>query len=467
MQLACGAGKTKTAIEIVKRFNSSIFIVDTMELMEQAAKTYREAGLEFGYIASGYKYEPGFSHYVSMTQSFARRVEDGIYHTSLVIIDEVHLGASNSYQKIVNALLGTRPVYGAIESEYKPATKLLGLTATPQRLDGKPLNTIIDSMVHGPSVRWLIENKYLADYDIFGPPEPVNLQGIKKSMGDYDVEELATRMGDAKLIGNAVNEYKKHLDGKQCIIFCVNIRHSKETAAQFILAGISTAHVDGETPKEERKKIIQDYRDGKILVLCNVQLYTKGADFPECSGIINLRPTQSLVLYIQSTSRALRPKPDGSKAVILDHAGNCLRHGLPCKEREWSLEGKKKSSKEEGMGIKECPECCAVVMQTVRECPHCGHLFTAESNKDNITIKAGELVDMKTLAKREEEQLVPLRKWSMEFWNEVRKANTIKDLQQIALRCGFKKGYGFMLHKAFHVNKQPIPTTGYVALNIN
>lgn len=461
MQLACGGGKTKTAIGIIKRFKSSIFLVDTMELMEQAAKTYAEAGLEYGYIASGFKYDPRLKHHVAMVQTFANRVEDGIYEPGLLVVDECHLACANSYQKIINTL--TKPVYDTGWKGYiEPVTKLLGLTATPQRLDGKALNIVMDTMVSGPSMKWLIENKYLAEYKVFGPPSQLDLKGIKKSMGDYAVDELADRMSGASIVGNAIAEYKKHLNGKQCIVFAVNIRHSKEIAMKFVLAGISAAHVDGETPREERKRIIQDYRDRKIMVLCNVQLYTKGADFPECNGIISLRPTQSLVLYIQSTCRALRPKADGSKAIILDHAGNYLRHGLPDDDRDWSLDGIEKGDGEKAMGIKTCPDCFAVIKQTLRECPFCNHLFASEVVK-KIIVKEAELVEVKG---NQGPVLKPLTRWSKEFWDEVRKANNVRDLQTVALRCGFKKGFGWVLYQNFKVKKQTVPIVGYVKMNM-
>ena len=139
-----------------------------------------------------------------------------------------------------------------------------------------------------------------------------------------------------------VKHYKKLSDGKQAICYCSNIKQSIKMAAEFNQAGIVAKHIDGETPKAEREAAIEYFRQGKIMVLCNVDLISEGFDVPDCNTAILLRPTQSYGLFIQQSMRCMRYK-EGKIAVIIDHVGNVGRFGTPDMEREWTLDPKKTS----------------------------------------------------------------------------------------------------------------------------
>lgn len=144
--------------------------------------------------------------------------------------------------------------------------------------------------------------------------------------------------------------------------------------------------MDGDTPKERRKRVIQDFRDGKITVLSNVELFGEGFDVPDCECVVLLRPTMSLTLHIQQSMRSMRYK-ENKTAIIIDNVGNVYRHGLPDDEREWSLQGKRRKEKFE-IRIKQCPKCLSCMPGNARACSVCGYEFavteTERAEMENI-----------------------------------------------------------------------------------
>ncbi|MBQ1617710.1 MAG: helicase, partial [Ruminococcus sp.] len=188
--------------------------------------------------------------------------------------------------------------------------------------------------------------------------------------------------------------------GKQAICYCTSVKHSQEMAKQFNDAGIDAAHLDGETPKPERERIVEAFLEGRIDILCNVDLISEGFDVPDCECAILLRPTQSLTLYIQQSMRCMRYKP-GKRAIIIDHVGNYARFGLPDQDREWTLEGKKRRGRqdnEESLNVRQCPKCfCTFASlddsgKPVRICPQCGFEFPKKERKEIEQEQDAEIV---------------------------------------------------------------------------
>jgi len=214
----------------------------------------------------------------------------------------------------------------------------IGLTATPERLDGKGLNDYFKVMVKGPDMSWLIDNGYLSKYKVYAPTKP-NLKGVKRVMGDYQKTSLNDVMMSPKIIGDTVKEYKKLASGKRAVVFAVSVKHSIAVVDEFKAQGIAALHVDGTTPAAQRDYAIESFAKGNIKILSNVGLFGEGFDLPAIEACILLRPTQSLGLYLQMVGRALRLSKGKEYATILDHTGNIVRHGLPCQKRQWSLTG--------------------------------------------------------------------------------------------------------------------------------
>lgn len=397
-----GFGKTVVSAYITREASQKgktvWFAVHRNNLLKQTSQTFWNFKIEHGQIASG----KATSHQpvkVASIGTLVRRI-DKYTPPDILILDECHLAMSKSWLKVVDWC-------------KENGTLIIGNSATPQRLDGKGLDYIFDVMVEGKPMHWLIENKRLSDYKMFSTPSLIDLDSVKKRAGDYANDQLEKIMDKSVITGDALKHWKKYADGKRTIGYCVSINHSKHTAEYFNANGVPSIHVDGSSNKEELKEAINGFADGKYKVLFNVQLMTEGFDLSAQVGkdvpieaCIMLRPTHSLALYLQMVGRALRKKDN--PAVILDHAGNVLKHGLPDQERDWDLKGKtaKQRKKEQDLRIKQCPKCYAVYQPTnTPECPNCGEV-TAQK-RQAIEQVDGDLIEVekaqiKMVQKREQ-----------------------------------------------------------------
>lgn len=418
-----GAGKTALTVNMMgtaaSRGKSSMFLVHRQELLDQTSRALWEQKLEHGMIASG----KGMSRLpvqVASVQTLVRRL-DKVQAPDLVVIDEAHRAAASTYTKIIEAF-----------KEINPSMKVVGLTASPQRTDGKGLNDLFQDLVHGPSVRWLIDNGYLADYELLAPPSQADLSKLHTRMGDYAVDEVEAAVDKPAIIGDAVDHYRNIAMGKRCAVFCVSRKHSRHVCEQYNAAGIPAEHVDGETPTAERKASVARFVKGETLVLCSVELFIEGFDCPGIEVVQMLRPTQSVVVYLQAIGRALRPAPGKAKAIILDHVNNWERHGLPDDDRDWALEGKKKdklkvSENLPSLGITQCPApCFTIFKKDTGACPKCGKGVEAGGRKE-LEVMDGELekVDTATLRKQRKQ--------------EQGQARSLRDLIQLGIRRGMNK----------------------------
>ncbi len=338
-----GSGKTVCFAYITNgaaaNGNRVIIVAHRAEIVAQISGALDGLGVRHGRIQPGHTMTDDVVQ-VAMVQTLARRL-DRATAPALLVIDECHHAVAGTWQRVTDAW---------------PTTKILGFTATPARLDGRGLGNAFDTLVLGPLVRDLIDGGFLAKYTYLAPPQQVDLSDIKTEMGDYAIHDLAEAMDKSTITGDAVAHYRDHLAGRPAIAFCVTVAHAEHVAAQFAEAGYRAASVDGAMSREERLDRIHGIGNGRYQVLTSCELISEGVDVPVVSGAILLRPTKSLGMYLQQVGRVLRPKPDGSGAVILDHVGNVHRHGLPDQERVWSLDAKKKK-KQEPNPVAQCEQC--------------------------------------------------------------------------------------------------------------
>lgn len=391
-----GSGKTVLASYIVKSSvalgNRVWFITHRRELIRQVLKAFSNVGVPCGVVSAGFMEEPHFPVQICSIQSLKRRYEH-MSKPGLIIYDECHHLAAKNWEFIFNQIT---------EAFH------IGLTATPQRLDGKGLGKYFQAMVKGPTVSWLIEAGFLSDYKLYAP-STVDMTGIRTTMGDFDRKATNERVDKPTITGSAINEYLKLCRGKRAVVFASSIEHSKHIVEQFRSAGVKAEHVDGETPTEIRDRVMNDFKDGKTSVVSNVELFGEGYDCPAIEAVIMLRPTQSLSMYLQMLGRCLRPAEGKDYAIILDHVGNCRRHGLPDAVREWSLEGnvgKKKSSQE--VHVKICPRCFAAQVPS-GVCKFCGFKFEAVVEK--LREVEGEL--------KEVERAVKIPQWTAQSYEDL------------------------------------------------
>lgn len=379
IQAPCGSGKTLLTTHMLhtaaSRGMRSLFVVHRRELIKQSTRAFALEGVRHGIISAGFFEDRRPLVQLASVQTLARRFAR-YAEPSLIVWDEAHHLAAGSWSKIF--------------SQYARAYHI-GLTATPERLDGQGLGTYFREMIHGPSIQTLIEQGFLSPYKLYAP-STVSMAGIHTRMGDYEKRELNSVVDRPSITGNAIEHYKRLCLGRRAVVFCASLQHSRHVVEQFNAVGIRAAHIDGDTPQEERDAAIEAFKKGDIQVLSNVEIFGEGFDVPAIEAAILLRPTQSLGYYLQQVGRALRPSQGKSGALILDHVGNCTRHGLPDQDREWSLEGRSaRNGKEGGAGVsvKICPHCFAAQVAGQLSCKFCGFIFEVQARE--VPEKKGEL----------------------------------------------------------------------------
>ena len=378
-----------------------------VELLDQTSRTLEEFGVHAGVIAAGRTENPAAAIQVASVQTLAKRL--GRWpHFDMLIADEAHHCCAATWATII---------------KHYPEAYLLGVTATPVRMDGRGLREFFDEMIIGPSVAELTADGHLARAVVYAPKDPVDLASVHTRMGDYDKKELGAVMGASVLVGDAVAHYQRLVPGQLAIAFCVSVKHAEAVAAQFRAAGIPSQSIDGRMSPAERKAMLAAFERGEILVLTSCDLISEGLDVPSVGAAILLRPTKSLPLAIQQMGRALRISPGKSHATILDHANLTMMHGLPDDDRTWSLDGIKKRKKKDGdsgPAVKQCPSCFAMCRVTCRECPQCGELF--EGKPRTVEHVEGELAEVDREALRRNKRMEEGRADSLEALQEIGRA---------------------------------------------
>ena len=339
-----GSGKTHTAGMIIERSlkkqKRSLVVAHRRELIDQTVAKLESLGItNVGVIMAGDKrVNPDAPVQVASIQTLIRRE---LPPADLLIIDEAHRAISRGYMTLA--------------ANY-PRAAILGLTATPERLDGKGLDHLFDDMVVVETVPGLIERGYLVKPRCYIGPTG-DLSEVKTRRGDYDEKQLAEAMDRPRLVGDIISNWQRLARGRKTAVFATGVEHAKHIANEFWAAGVPAATLVGSTPKAEREAILADWRSGALTVVTSVMILVEGFDFPELECLVMARPTQSVSLYLQAAGRVLRPAQGKTDALILDHAGCVMNHGAPHIHREWTLEGAKGGKKREAADLFECPDC--------------------------------------------------------------------------------------------------------------
>lgn len=376
--LSTGGGKTvifsHIAQSAARKGNRVCILVHRAELLDQASRSLTAMDVQHGCIRANRKMDLTHSVQVASVQTLARRlhlIPPDFFQ--LLVVDEAHHTNAGTWRNVV---------------QHFNAAKLLGVTATPIRGDGRGLGEWYQAMVLGPSSQQLTEEGFLASAKVLAPPG-FDASGLRKRMGDFDQKQAAQRVNT--IMGDCVGHYRKHLPGQTAIAFCCSVAHAEAVADLFKSAGITAASIDGTMSNSCRQDLLQRLGSGEIKVLTSCALIGEGVDVPSVGGCILLRPTESVGLHLQMVGRCLRPQ-SGKRAVVLDHVGNTLRLGHHLEDREWSLDGIKKRDINAAPSVKVCPVCFATSPSAAQACEECGNIFPVPERHELKQVD-GELVE--------------------------------------------------------------------------
>lgn len=401
-----------------------------VELLRQTSSALTRFDVEHGMINP--QYTPNFNNHVQVAsvQTIIKRLN---YLTAVnwvpdvIIVDEAHHATAGSWRKII---------------EYFPEAKTLGVTATPIRSDGQGLGRqcggMFDELIEGPTVAELIEAGFLVKPRIFGPPEKLDLSGVHTKMGDYAKNDLSNLVDKPKIIGSAVDHYKKLCPGTPAVAFCVSVAHAEHVAQEFRNAGFRAYSVDGSMEDEMRKSILGGLETGTVQIVTSCDLISEGTDIPAIGCAILLRPTQSKGLYLQQVGRALRPCEGKEYAYVLDHVGNTGAHGLPYDVQEWTLDGeiKKKGKKNQEPAIRvDMCESCFAVYEPAPVCPMCGHVNKVRDTTPKQVEGDLHEITAETLIRKEKRK-------------EQGKSQSLEDLRKLGSERGYKPAWANAIFSA-------------------
>ena len=418
-----------------------LFLVHRRELVKQAVDTMYEAmpGVQLGVIARGWPELPWAGLQIGMVQTIARR-KHLMFKPKIIIVDEAHHVRAATWEKVF---------------QMWPDAKLIGLTATPERLDGKGLGAHFAEMVSGPEIKELQQTinpatglPVLAPVRTLRIPSSLVLDGVAHDKnGEYRGNDISERITGA-VIADAVRAYQRYASGKRAIFFGVHRDHSKRVCASLREIGVRAEHVDGDDSMARRDRIMTAFKTGGLDVVGNVQLIDEGFDAPACEVVMMGSPTTSVTRYLQQAGRAMRPMA-GKTALILDLAGISHELGLPDDVREWSLEdGEIRDGKKAHKRPRDCPRCQTVFWGRI--CPHCNHSEPmAEVNQVDTELEEATGATPKSGKRR-----LSRKELNKQLAVAHRAENKEQALMEIAARNGYKKTWAHAILRVW--NTRPL-----------
>lgn len=357
-----GSGKTVMATEVVRRLDvPTLWLAHRKELIDQAAERLESHGLSTGIIKAGYATFPLAPVQVASVQTLVRRDKP---RAGLIVIDECHHAAADTYQRILD--------------EYD-GVPCVGMTATPFRLDGRGLGDLFGEIIVAAWADELCESGVLHSPKVWASKAP-DLRGVRVTAGDYNLGQLSERSNTAELHADIIETWQKRAAGKRTVAFAVDVAHSLAITAAFRAAGVPAEHLDGRTPTDERDAILARLRSGETQVVSNCMVLTEGWDLPALECAIIARPTASLNLHLQMIGRVMRARDGKDGAIVLDHAGNHHVHGLVTRRLHYAL-GNEKVGFAEPLGLRRCKACGLLFDTQLPACPECGWAPVAEESR--------------------------------------------------------------------------------------
>lgn len=368
-----GCGKTFLGAHVcmgaVARGSRVLWVTHTIDLLTQSASVFTEHGLRVGIIQADRPRDPGAPVQVGSCQTLIRRNLDAY---DIIVFDEVHL------------YVGTETAAWIIASS--PRAQVIGLTASPWRLDGKPMGLLFNCIIQLATYAELIAFGALVPSRVFAPPRSrPDLSEVHIVHGEFDKREVEELVSEPEVVGDIVSTYDRNawtpFGHRQAVVFAHSIAHSLQLRDAFRACGHRAEHLDFRTPARDRERLLERFKAGEIDVLCNKDILTAGFDHPGLGCVIDASPTMSLARYRQRIGRGMRADVGKRDLLVHDHSGNVFRHGFAHADREWTLDDARQESPKDSMpSLRTCGVCFAV-FSPAPICPACGHAFPVEARE--------------------------------------------------------------------------------------
>lgn len=398
-----GTGKTWTAIGTIAdrvALGKRVYVLTPqIEIFKQWVRDLATAGLNPGTIADGKVEGASRSVYVVMPLTLANLlpyIPEEIYPDE-IWTDEAHHAAADTWETIYDRFRAARRV---------------GLTATPQRTDGKGLDHLYTDIVSTITMREAIDAGFLARPLPVVPEVYLGKVGIKN--GEFDPQEQAAALGKTQIVGDVIGNYGYVFSGLPVLVACSTFDHAADMTAAFCEAGWRFEHIHSNLAPAERARMIREIRTGKLNGLCTVGIGIEGMDIPGLYGLLWLRRTMSLTIYLQFVGRVLRPLPGKPYGIILDFVGNLFIHGYPEADRAWTLQGRGEPGGTGGSGpeplvMRICPFCGVANAAVNTSCHFCGADLDSEEAKAARKRKLPAMVDGELVAVESDGQAEAIR----------------------------------------------------------
>jgi DNA repair protein RadD len=438
VQMCTRSGKSIVALLLIEYFSvmlkeSVYFIGHTNILLTQMSDDLITNGIKHGIIAP---WAPKiFSSKVQVISKdtlfnrYKNMKESGWKNPRIIIVDECHISMSKRYKEIL---------------ESYPDSIIIGLSATPTRLDGKGLDSIYKTMVTGPSIKQLqkieklcLIDNYVVDFDT---------SGIRTTAGDYNNADVNSRVDKPQVLKDIVKHWEIFAKNKKTLTFCASIQHAKDMAKQFNDAGYPSVHISSKDGRDEIKKKISDYYSGKYINLCSINLFIMGFTIRDCECIVQASPTKSLMKYLQSLGRGMMFVL-GKTLINLDMCNNYTIHGLPDEDRIWNLTGSKGTGSPEASKYKRCPQCFRPVKIHNRNCPWCQYEFEFTGSR----LPKQKEGSLRKIEPGGQPVQTAVSGWSspdsQRLIKKIAMAKSLGDAKRIAIEAGETAGKGWMIWK--------------------
>ncbi len=394
LQMPTGTGKTvvfsfflKRWIENEGRGKRVLFLVHRKELVHQIMDHLKRIGLQPHHINGKVNSDhlSMFQVHVGTVQSLQNpsRLPKNL---SLIVIDEAHHTPALSYRNILEAY------------KVNDKLKILGVTATPQRLSGENFQDLFEKLILSDPIKTFQEKGYLSWVRHFVTSLP-DLTKITINAGDYAEKEAEKLMLSDDVMADLIESYEKYALGKKMIVFASSVKHSLEVANRYSKIGKKVAHIDGKTSAKLREELVGKFKIGDLDILCNVNVFTEGFDCPDVEVVQLARPTKSLTQYLQMVGRVMRPFPGKQYGLILDNARLFEEHGLCNQKFIWNWEGGKSINEkisykalinfEEGVQLKSIQELKGLELVEVSDDETTNINFEISATNDILNSKKG------------------------------------------------------------------------------